>query len=157
MVFVGGGVDFDDIVALSNTYGLEDCCLFTGPVSDREKLRAFYSRADMFLFPSTFDSAPISVREASACGLASVLVRGSSSAEPVTDERNAVLIDEDADNLARAVIDLAKNRAYMKQLGDRALEDLYLPWDAVVETAYERYCEVLEQATGNRQQVTSVM
>ena len=144
MVFVGGGGDFDDIVEHSRRNDLENECIFTGPIRDREKLRAIFSRADMFLFPSTFDSAPIAVREASACGLPSILIRGSSSAEPVTDGTNAVLIDEDEDDLARAVIDLSKNRGYMKTLGKRAMDDLYLSWDAAVGRAYERYCEVLE-------------
>jgi len=144
MVFVGGGGDFDEIVELSRRNDLENECIFTGPIRDREKLRAIYSRAEMFLFPSTFDSAPIAVREASACGLASVLIRGSSSAEPVTDGRNAVLIDEDPDSLARAVIELLKNREYMNALGRRAMDDLYLPWDIAVGHAYERYCEILD-------------
>ena len=146
MLFVGGGADFEAIVEHAHTSGLGSECVFTGPVRDREKLRAFYSRADMFLFPSTFDLAPISVREASACGLASVLVRGSSSAEPVTDGKNAVLIDENADSLAAAVIDLSNNKDYMKTLGINAMNDLYLPWDTAVARAFDRYREVLEQS-----------
>ena len=145
MVFVGGGEDANEIIKHAHMLGLKNDCIFTGPVRDREKLRAYYSRADMFLFPSTFDSAPIAVREAAACGLAAVLIRGSSSAEPVTDGRNAVLIDEDSDSLARAVIALAKNREHMKMLGQNASEDLYMSWDTAVSKAYERYNEVLER------------
>jgi len=145
MLFVGCGEDFSEIADLSRTLGLDKECVFVGPVSNREKLRAFYSRADLFLFPSTFDSAPVSMREAAACGLASVLIRGSSSAEPVTDEKNAILIEEDAESLARAVADLAGNTERLKMIGCQAMEDLYLPWDTVVKQAYERYCEVLEK------------
>ncbi|MCL2125085.1 MAG: glycosyltransferase [Oscillospiraceae bacterium] len=145
MIFVGGGTDFEAIVEHAHSNGLGSDCIFTGPVRDREKLRAFYSRADMFLFPSSFDLAPISMREASACGLASVLVRGSSSAEPVIDGTNAVLIDEDADSLAQTVMDLARNKDYMKALGDRAMNDLYLSWDTAVASAIERYKEILQQ------------
>ncbi|MCL2151713.1 MAG: glycosyltransferase [Oscillospiraceae bacterium] len=144
MVFVGGGNNFGQITQYANQIGLKSDCIFTGPILDREKLRAYYSLADMFLFPSTFDSAPIAVREASACGLASVLITGSSSAEPVTDGRNAVLIDENADSLAQAVIDLSANIEYMKTLGRNAMDDLYVSWDTAVSRAYERYQEVLE-------------
>ena len=146
MIFVGDGVDYGEITALTHELELSNECIFTGTVRDREKLRAFYSRADMFLFPSTFDSAPISVREASACGLASVLIRGSSSAEPVTDGKNAVLIDENAENLAKVVIDLSANMGRMKELGCNAMDDLYLPWDMAVTRAYERYQEVLDNS-----------
>ena len=145
MVFVGGGENSDQVARYSRQIGLGGDCIFTGPIMDREKLRAFYSRADMFLFPSSFDSAPIAVREAAACGLASVLVRGSSSAEPVTDGENAVLIDESADSLAWSVINLSSNKEKMKALGQRAMDDLYVSWDTAVARAYERYQEVLEK------------
>jgi len=145
MVFVGGGEDFNEISGYAGILGMQKECIFTGTIRDREKLRAYYSRADMLLFPSTFDSAPIAVREAAACGLASVLVRDSSSAEPATDGKNAVLIDEDADSLAQAAISLAKNREYMKELGDRALSDLYVSWDTAVARAYERYQAIHEE------------
>ena len=144
MIFVGGGSNFGQIRQYANQIGLKSDCIFTGPILDREKLRAYYSLADMFLFPSTFDSAPIAVREASACGLASVLITGSSSAEPVTDGRNAILIDENADSLAQAVIMLSANTEYMKTVGRNAMDDLYVSWDTAVSRAYERYQEVLE-------------
>jgi len=144
MIFVGGGEDFGEITNLAGALGLGNECVFTGSIKDREKLREYYRSADMFLFPSTFDSAPIAVREAAACGLASVLVKGSSSAEPVTDGRNAVLIDEDSNSLAWTLIHLSTNRAAMKALGKNAMDDLYLSWDAAVKRAYERYREVLE-------------
>jgi len=150
MVFVGGGGDFDDVTRYAVSLGLHDDCIFTGPVRDREKLRAYYSRADFFLFPSTFDSAPITIREAAACGLAGVLVRGSTAAEPVTDGVNAILIDEDSSALARVVIDLAGNRDKMKALGERARDDLYLSWDTAVGRALERYQVVLERHAAKR-------
>ena len=150
MVFVGGGEESDEVTALANELELGGECIFTGPIRDREKLRALYSRADMLLFPSTFDSAPLAVREAAACGLAGVLVRGSASAEPVTDEKNAVLIDEDPACLASAVTALSKNREYMKDLGRRALDELYLSWDTVVSGVVTRYREILERTTSSQ-------
>jgi len=145
MVFVGVGEDFNEIVFLANSLRLNNECIFAGIIRDRERLRAVYSLADMLLFPSTFDSAPLAVREAAACGTPGVLVRGSSAAEPVTDGRNAVLIDENADSLAWAVIELSRNMERIKKMGDCALEELYLPWDAAVSRAYEKYLEVLER------------
>jgi glycosyltransferase involved in cell wall biosynthesis len=145
MVFVGGGGEYDEIVSLTHLLRLDNECIFTGPIRDREKLRAYYSRADMFLFPSTFDSAPIAVREASACGLASLLVRGSAAAEPASDGINAVLIEEDANSLARAVIALSGNMDQMKSLGRRAMDDLYMSWDTAVAQAYERYRNMLNE------------
>lgn len=144
MLFVGGGEEFDKITEYARSLGLSNECVFTGPIRDRDKIRAVYSRADMLLFPSTFDSAPLAVREAAACGLAGVLIRGSAAAEPVSDGQNALLIDEDPNSLASAVVSLSKDREYMKALGRRALDELYLSWDTVVAGVYKRYCDILE-------------
>lgn len=67
---------------------------FTSPQYDRSVIRAWYCRGDLFLFPSTFDTNGLVVREAAACELASVLVRGSCAAEDITDGRNGFLIEE---------------------------------------------------------------
>lgn len=60
--------------------------LFLGPVYDRDVIRAWYCRSDLFLFPSEFDTNGLVVREAAACGLGSVLVEGSCAAEGIVDE-----------------------------------------------------------------------
>jgi len=143
-VFVGGGGDFEEIKICASALGLSDVCLFTGVVKDRQKLRAFFTRADMFLFPSTFDTNGIVVREAAACGLASVLTRGSCAAEGVTDGRNGLLIDENADALSEAVLRLVKNPGLAETLGRNAMEELYITWEDAVGRAVERYPTVIE-------------
>ena len=85
MVFVGGGIDRDEIVQYSESLGLSDRVFFEDPVYDREKVRAWYCRADLFLFPSTFDTNGLVVREVAACALPSVLVEGSCAAEDSED------------------------------------------------------------------------
>ena len=145
MMFIGGGDDFSDIVQYAEALGLSGDCIFTGPISDREALRAYFSVCDMFLFPSTYDTNGIVVREAAACGAASVLVRDSAAAEGVSDGRNGILIDENAESLASAVVSLSGNRSVMKALGERAQAELYLSWEAAVGRAYERYKVVDEK------------
>lgn len=62
MVFLGGGVDEPNIRKYTEELGLTDRCLFPGSVRDRQALRAWYCRADLFLFPSTFDTNGLVVR-----------------------------------------------------------------------------------------------
>ena len=145
MMFVGDGADSREIAEHVKDLSMQDDCILTGPIRDREELRAIYSRADMFIFPSTYDTAALVVREASACGLASILVRGSDPAEPVTDGINGILIDEDPESLSRVILSLIDNKSYMKTLGKRAMDDLFFSWDSSVSIAYERYQVVLEE------------
>ena len=96
MVFVGKGTDGDAIRAYAEELALCDKVFFLAPCYDREIIRAWYCRADLFLFPSTFDTNGLVVREAAACGLASVLIAGSCAAEDVTDGQNGFFIEENA-------------------------------------------------------------
>lgn len=144
MIFIGDGTDYEDIKAYTAKLDLNDDCIFTGAIRDRELLRAYYSLSDLFILPSVFDNMPIVVLEASACGLASVLIRGSSSAEGVTDGRQGLLVEENAESLANAVATVIKDRSLAEQMGRYAQEELYISWDEAVSKGYERYFTVIE-------------
>ena len=150
MVFVGGGTDKEEIVAYSRSLGLEKKVFFIDPIHDRDRIRAWYCRADLFLFPSTFDTNGLVVREAAACGLGSVLVAGSCAAEGVTDGRNGVLIEENADSMAACLTALCRNPEKMKRIGESAQRELYISWDTAVKDAVERYGTVIENYRAGR-------
>ena len=150
MVFVGGGGDREEIMAYTQELGLGDRVIFVDPIRDRDRIRAWYCRADLFLFPSTFDTNGLVVREAAACGLGSVLVAGSCAAEGVTDGRNGVLIEENADSMATVLRALCSSPEAMKQIGDAARRELYLSWEDSIKAAYERYGVVIENYRAGR-------
>lgn len=143
MVLVGDGADREEMQDYARQVGIENKCIFTGAIHDREALRLWYSTADLFLFPSTYDTNGIVVREAVACSLASVLVRGSCAAEGVTDGENGILIEENPQSLKEALIEICKNPEKAKILGDNAMKTLYMSWEQSIDKAYERYCEVV--------------
>ncbi|MBE5828391.1 MAG: glycosyltransferase family 4 protein [Butyrivibrio sp.] len=164
MVFVGGGADAEGLQgkikeygisldvygedgALSHTDGHENMAgkvIFTGPEHDREKLRAWNTRADLFLFPSTYDTNGIVVREAAACGLASVLIKGSCAAEGITDGRNGYLIDENSASMAALLKRVNGNISGLRETGQHAMDEIYISWDKAVRLAYDRYKELYE-------------
>lgn len=110
-----------------------------------ETLRAWYSRADLFLFPSTFDTNGLVVREAAASGCPSVLIAGSCAAEGVTDGRNGFLIEENAVSLCAKLTALCADREAMRRVGENAMRELYLSWEDAVARANERYAVVLDR------------
>ncbi len=145
MLFVGDGSDKEQIQRLAQDCGLAEDCVFVGAVQNRELLRAYYSRADLFLFPSTFDTNGIVVREAAACSLPALLVRGSCAAERVTDGRNALLMEEDAQSLCQQVLWALSHLDEVHEMGERAAQELYISWDTAVSCAQTRYSELLEE------------
>ena len=144
MVFVGDGGDSSEIHFYTQELGLSSKVFFTGTIAERETLRSWYTRADLFLFPSTFDSNGLVVREAAACDLASVLIKDSCAAEDVEDGRNAFLIEENAQSMAAMLTRLLKDPEYIRQTGVHAGEELYLSWENAVIKAVERYNIVLD-------------
>ena len=144
MVFVGAGGDKEEIVAYSHELGLDGTVLFSEPIRDRERIRAWYCRADLFLFPSAFDTNGLVVREAAACGLASVLVAGSCAAEDVDDGISGFLIEENADSMAAKLRELLAAPEAMKRVGEGAQTNIYISWETAVAGAYERYGAVIE-------------
>lgn len=177
MVFVGGGLDrkgleeriresgisvlsFSDEDGWSSSEGAGDMTgkvIFTGPIRERDALRAWNTRADLFIFPSTYDTNGIVVREAAACGTASVMIKGSCAAEGVTDRRNAYLIDEDAASLYELLKAVAPDLNGMRITGENAMEEIYLSWDEAVRNAVNRYGELLEERRTSKSRLASSM
>ena len=145
MVFIGKGPDRELLEERCAALGLTDRCFFLGAIYDRDVLRAWNTRADLFLFPSTFDTNGLVVREAAACGLASVLIAGSCAAEDVTDGRNGFLIDESAEAMAALLSRLGGDLLQMHAVGQRAMDEIYLSWADSVAAAYDRYGALLEE------------
>jgi glycosyltransferase involved in cell wall biosynthesis len=145
MVFAGNGTDAGEIRQLAAQLQLSEDCLFTGTIRDRQKLRALFCRSDLFLFPSTFDTNGLVVREAAACGLPSILMRGSAAAEGITDWRNGLLIDETPAAMADALIWAAANPGLVREMGQHAMDEITVSWEEAVQNAVRRYPAVIEQ------------
>lgn len=144
MVFVGGGLDKDEVEKYAEKIGLSDKCIFTGPIHNRDAIRAWYCRADLFLFPSVYDTNGLVVREAAACGLGSALIKNSCASEGITDGETGFLCENNAESFAEKLHFLCKNPEKMKEVGENAMEKIYISWEDSVENAVKRYKIVLE-------------
>ena len=164
MVFVGNGDDAASLKETALSYGFRvdakrpdgviehlgtassrsGKIIFAGAERDRTKLRAWNTRADLFLFPSTFDTNGLVVREAAACALPSVLVRGSCAAEGVADGRNGYLIAENAESMHQLLRELVSDREAVRKAGQHAMGELYMSWETCVANARDRYEAVIE-------------
>ncbi len=150
MMFVGDGLDRAEIERYAEELGLSDRCVFAGAVDDRERLRVFYTAGDLFLFPSTYDTNGIVVREAAACGVASLLIEGSCAAEGITDGRTGVLCSSDPQDIAKRLEYAASHVEEMRKLGEHAMNEVYISWETSVKRAYDRYFTVIEKCmSGN--------
>lgn len=139
MNFVGNGYAIDELRTRIRRAGLQDCVTVNGLVNDRDKLRDFYQSADLFLFPSYYDNAPLVVREAAAFCTPSILVKGSTAAEVITDGVNGFLCGASGNEYAALITHLNANRQLIAHAGLQARSTLIRNWDDVVDEVLDRY------------------
>lgn len=145
--FVGQGPDREAIVAHAEALGLTGRVRFLGHMADRESLLEIYAAADLFLFPSVYDNAPMVVREAAVAGTPSVLVRGSCAAEGTVDGDNAFHCENSPESLFR-VMTAALPRA--REVGERARATIPTPWSSIIADARARYLSLAEEKNAKK-------
>lgn len=145
MIFVGTGYAAGEMKMLVKKLELEEYVHFMGVVLDRDLLRALFMRADLFLFPSVYDCAPIVVREAAATRCPSVLVEKTNAAEGVIDNYNGFLAPNDAELYAERLFKLIANREKIRQVGLAAQKTISKGWEELVGGVYENYLEIIDR------------
>ena len=151
MIFVGDGPDRLSIEKYAKDIGIYDNLIFVGAVYDRDKVKAYFSRADLFLFPSTYDTSGLVVKEAAACGCASALIKGCCAAEDVEDGISGIIADEEtAESFASSLMDAIRTEGLLKAVGRGAEDKVYFSWEQSVDLARKRYEIVIENFKRNK-------
>lgn len=146
MLIVGDGADRAEMEQYVDELDIRDRVIFTGAVFDREELRVYYTAGDLFLFPSLYDTNGIVVREAAACGVGSLLIEGSCAAEGITHGRTGILTKDEPAAIAVELEFAASHLAEIRQIGQNAMDEVYISWETAVKRAYERYQVVIDRA-----------
>ena len=144
MYFIGTGYAADDMKQLVTDFEITDKVKFVGIVLDRELLKRYYAAADLFLFPSIYDNAPLVVREASALQTPAVLVKDSTASEVITDNFNGFLIENTASSLAEKIRELTANPLLISEAGTNASKTIGRTWEHVTELMLERYNNLMQ-------------
>ena len=145
MIFVGEGYAEKEMKKLVKGYDLGELVRFTGVITERPKLMNLYACADLFIFPSIYDNAPLVMREAAAFDVPSIVVRNSSSAEGVLDNVNGFLINNSAEALSQKIIDLKSNPELIRKAGLGARKSIYRHWESIIDEVAHRYEEIIRE------------
>lgn len=139
LVLAGQGPDMKEIEEKIYELDLNACTHLAGHITDMKLLDGLYARADVFAFPSLYDSAPMVIREAAVMGTPSVLVRGSCAADVVTDGQNGYLCDDTAESLRDVLKNVMDDKETLERISLCARETIPVPWDKLMVHAVERY------------------
>ncbi|MBE6742106.1 MAG: glycosyltransferase family 4 protein [Ruminococcaceae bacterium] len=145
MIMLGIGPDEGAIKKYTRKLALDDRVIFTGQIINRKDIQIYYGAADLLVFPSTFDTNGLVVREAAACATPSILVEGSCASEGIIDAETGFLCLETPHSLYRKISNIIGNKDLLSRVGLNAQDDIYISWDESVKNAFERYRIVIDK------------
>lgn len=96
--------------------GITDKVLLTGPLYKKAKLEA-YVDADAYVLPSSYDTFPLTVIEACACGAPTIVTNRCGLADAIRDV--GYVVDYDANQLQSAIHEVVTNAALREKMRER--------------------------------------
>lgn len=145
MYFIGSGYAAADLRQRATLLGLDDKVTFVGTIVERSVLKRYYAAADLFLFPSLYDNAPLVVREAAALHTPSVLLRNSTASEIISDSVNGFLSEGSVEAYAARLRQVLQVPLLMKHVGEEASRTIARSWQNVAEEVYDRYTSLIRR------------
>ncbi len=147
MFFVGTGYAAEAMKNLVSEKGLDGRTTFVGCVTDRDTIKTYYAAADLFLFPSLYDNAPLVVREAAALHTPAVMVKGATAATILSDDVNGFLIDNSLQSFEEKLRELIADPQRVKRVGVQASKSIVRSWEDVVGEVLDRYNSIISSRT----------
>ena len=145
MLFVGTGQDEEKLKEYVKELGLDKNVIFVGKVSNRDELRDYYVRSDLFLFPSLYDANSIVQIEASSQKLPCLFLDNAKTASDIKDNVTGFLSKEDPHVYASRINEIMTNKKLYNKVSENVFKELYVTWDDVAKDVYKRYIELIER------------
>ena len=145
MFFIGTGYAADEMRKLVEEKGIADKVHFVGRLTDRQLMKQYYAAADLFLFPSLYDTDGLVVREAAALHTPSVMLRDASASGMLRDGESGFLIGNSADDFESALRSLEADRGRLSAVGLNASTSIVRSWKDIAEEAIDRYNALIDR------------
>ncbi len=145
MIYVGDGPDYEELKKKVKEYKLNDEVIIAGRIMDRDLLKSIYYRANLFLFPSLFDSSSLVQIEAASQETPTLFIDGAVTADTVEDNVTGFLAKEDKYDYAHRIIEIMNNKKLYEKVSKNARKELAKPWDEIAKETYNYYLKVIEE------------
>ncbi len=139
MILVGEGYGLESFREQVVANGQQEMISFTGSITDREELASLYAAADLFLFPSLYDTAGLVIREAAALRTPSLLIEGSTAATAIQDNVNGFVSPHDTTAYASRITEIIRDKALLQRVALGAEETLTRSWEDISREVFDRY------------------
>ena len=145
MFFVGNGYAAEAMKEMVTEKGLEGQVTFVGTITDRNTIKQYYAAADLFLFPSLYDTDGLVVKEAAALRTPSLLLETATAASIITEGENGFLSPNDLDAFANRIRELVGDPERVHRVGLQASHSIVRSWEDVVDEVLDRYNRLISK------------
>lgn len=148
LLVVGNG-EIKFFRTFADSLGIGKNVVFAGFCED---VSIYYSVADIFIFPSTFDAFGLVVLEAMASGIPAIVSASTGASEIIEHGVDGFVVDDyrNSSEFARVITDLIKSKELMNRIGKLARSKAEkFTWDSVAE----KTLEVFKNVSGIKQTI----
>ena len=149
MIYVGDGPDYNALEEKIKEYNLIDEVILAGKIMDRELLTDIYYRANLFLFPSLFDSSSLVQIEAASQETPTLFVEGSVTADTIENNINGFTALEDVQLFANRIEEIINDKKHYDKVCQNARKDLAKSWDEISFETYNYYLTIIDEYKNN--------
>lgn len=145
LILAGKGPHEEEIRDKIEELGIKEDTYVVGHVLREDLLSGLYMLADVFVFPSLYDNAPMVVREAANAGTPSIVCEGSSSAEIIDDGVNGFCCKDDPESIYEVLKKVLADRENTRRVGEEAKETIPVAWDEIIDMVIDRYQYLIDK------------
>ena len=145
MIYVGDGFDLKELQKKIVDYGMQDYCITTGMITDRNIISGFYKRADLFLFPSLFDASSLVQIEAAVNETPGIFIEGSVTSDTVINNVSGFTSSYSVNDYKERIKEIISDKEKLKEVSKNAREMLGKSWDGIAKDTYELYLKEIEK------------
>lgn len=143
-LMIGSGPDDHKFKEIVNNYNLDKNVIIVGNIKDREILKYYYLRSDLFLFPSTVDNCPLVKSEAASQKTPTIALNNTGSSEGIIDFVNGYLSEHSEQEYANKIEIALSNKQELQKISETAQKTLAKTWDDNAKKCIEYYKNLLK-------------
>lgn len=145
MIYVGDGFDLKELKRKIIEYNMQDCCITTGMITDRNILSGLYRRTDLFLFPSLCDSSSLVQIEAAVNETPGLFIEGSVTSDTVINDVSGFTSSYGINYYKERIKEIINDKEKLKLVGKNAKKMLGKSWKDIANETYELYLKEIEK------------
>jgi len=120
LVVIGNGVEYENLVKLTNALGIQHKVRFERSIP-HERIQEFYAAADLFVLPIKYGGFAIPSIEAAASGLPVILPKQEFDSKPDIISEYALLVENNPKSFKKAISDVLSDSVLRSRLIENGL------------------------------------